>query len=111
MVKTLTPRKILDTDSQLLGALEKGSETLQNITDHFAPLMKHFHIFFFWEQQKTDMGYTKDYVLLSTCHDSFIRLVGPLPIDPTDIGTGGGRKFGSTDTGQHRTLGDPGFPF
>jgi len=62
MIKTLTPRKILDTDSQLLAALEKGSETLQNITDQFAPLMKRFHIFFFWEQHKTDLGYTKDYV-------------------------------------------------
>ena len=64
MVKTLTSRKIVDTDSQLLAALEKGSETLQNITDQFAPLMKQFHIFFFWEQQKTDLGYTKDYVFI-----------------------------------------------
>ncbi len=62
MIKTLAPRKIVDTDNQLLAALEKGSETLQNITDQFAPLMKQFHIFFFWEQHKTDLGYTKDYV-------------------------------------------------
>jgi len=67
MIKTLAPRKIVDTDSQLLGALEK--KTLQNITDQFAPLMKQFHIFFFWEQHKTDLGYTKDYV--------------PLPFPPT----------------------------
>lgn len=64
MIKTLAPRKLVDTDSQLLAALEKGSETLQNITDQFAPLMKKFHIFFFWEQHKTDLGYTKDYVPL-----------------------------------------------
>lgn len=36
-------------DSQLLSAVE-NSETLQAITDQFAPLMKQFHIFFFWEE-------------------------------------------------------------
>jgi len=62
MLGTVAPRKLWDTESQLLEALGAGSETLQNITDMFAPLMKHFHIFFFWEQEKTDCGYTWDYV-------------------------------------------------
>lgn len=44
-------------------ALEEESETLQNITDYFTPLMKDFHIHFFWEQEKTDLKYTKDYVV------------------------------------------------
>ena len=34
-------------DTQLLKSTEKGSETLQSITEQFAPLMKQFHIFFF----------------------------------------------------------------
>ena len=62
MVKALVPSKIVDTEGQLLDALQEGSEVLQNITDMFAPLMKDFHIYFFWEQEKTDMGFTLDYV-------------------------------------------------
>ena len=62
MLSSVTPKKVVDSDSQLLGALREGSETLQNITDQFAPLMKHFRIFFFWEGEKTDLGYTFDYV-------------------------------------------------
>lgn len=58
----MMPKKILDTNDQLLNALRAGSETLQNITDQFAPLMKNLRVFFFWEQEKTDLGYTRDYV-------------------------------------------------
>ena len=50
-------------ESSLLKALEKESETLQNITDQFAPLMANFRVFFFWEQEKTDLKYTKDYIV------------------------------------------------
>jgi len=66
MISALAPKKVWDTDSQLLNALQEGSETLQNITDQFAPLMKQFHIYFFWEQEKTDLGYTRDYVTKSS---------------------------------------------
>lgn len=62
MLSAVAPKKAIDTDSQLLDALQTGSETLQNITDQFAPLMKNFHIYFFWEQEKTNLGYTRDYV-------------------------------------------------
>jgi len=62
MLDALAPSKVWDTDGQLLNALQEGSETLQNITDQFAPLMKRFRIFFFWEQEKTDLPHTRDYV-------------------------------------------------
>ena len=62
MIGALVPSKIVDTEGQLLDALQEGSEVLQNITDMFVPLMKKFHIFFFWEQEKTNMGVTQDYV-------------------------------------------------
>lgn len=62
VVKLSIPKKIVDTDSQLLQALREGSEVLQNINDQFAPLMKRFRIFFFWEQQKTSFPHTRDYV-------------------------------------------------
>lgn len=59
----------LPADSNLVKALEEECETLQNITDQFAPLMKHFRIFFFWEQHRTDFrdtatgSSTEDYVV------------------------------------------------
>lgn len=62
MIDALVPSKVLDTDGQLLDALQEGSEVLQNITDVFAPLMKNFRIYFFWEQEKTDFGTTRGYV-------------------------------------------------
>jgi hypothetical protein len=57
------PQKALQTESSLVNALEEESETLQNINDQFAPLMCNFHIFFFWEQEKTNLKYTKDYIV------------------------------------------------
>ncbi|MCJ1403613.1 hypothetical protein MMC11_006836 [Xylographa trunciseda] len=63
MIGALVPSKLVDTEGQLLDALQEGSEVLQNITDMFVPLMKNFHIFFFWEQVKTSMGPTQDYVV------------------------------------------------
>jgi len=57
------PTKVLQVESNLVNALEEESETLQNITDQFAPLMSDFRIFFFWEQEKTDLKYTKDYIV------------------------------------------------
>ncbi|KAI0860439.1 Alpha/Beta hydrolase protein [Xylaria cubensis] len=57
------PRRFGRVDRGLVKALEEESETLQNITDYFTPLMKDFHIHFFWEQEKTDLKYTKDYVV------------------------------------------------
>lgn len=42
--------------SNLVSALENESETLQNITDYFVPIMRNFNIFFFWEQEPTSLG-------------------------------------------------------
>ncbi|CAD6571967.1 MAG: hypothetical protein ASARMPREDX12_004838 [Alectoria sarmentosa] len=62
IIGALVPSKIVDTEGQLLNAMQEGSGVLQNITDVFGPLMKDFHIFFFWEQEQTSMGITQDYV-------------------------------------------------
>ncbi|KAL8952477.1 MAG: hypothetical protein Q9222_001618 [Ikaeria aurantiellina] len=63
MIDALVPSKVLDTDGQLLDALDEGSETLQNVTDMFAPLMKNFRIYFFWEQQKSNLKTSYGYVV------------------------------------------------
>ena len=62
MVDALLPSKVVDTDSQLLDALKEGSEILRDITDNFQPKMKRFRVFFFWEQMKTNLGMSWDYV-------------------------------------------------
>lgn len=62
LIDALVPSKVWDTSGQLLDALQEGSETLQNITDMFVPLMKNFRVHFFWEQVKTDFGVSLDYV-------------------------------------------------
>ena len=69
MIGALAPSKVVDTEGQLLDALQEGSEVLQNITDMFVPLMKKFHIFFFWEQEKMNMGITQDFV----CKSAFLE--------------------------------------
>ena len=62
MVGALVTSKIVDTEGQLLDALQEGSEVLQKITDMFAPLMNEFRLFFFWKQEKTDIEFSQDYV-------------------------------------------------
>ncbi|TVY40134.1 Protein SERAC1 [Lachnellula subtilissima] len=57
------PKTAMQFESSLLKALEQESETLQNITDQFAPLMCNFCIFFFWEQEQTDLKYTKECIV------------------------------------------------
>ncbi|MBE3043701.1 hypothetical protein IMZ48_14245, partial [Candidatus Bathyarchaeota archaeon] len=75
MVDAILPSKVVDTDSQLLDALKEGSEILRDITDNFQPKMKRFYVFFFWEQMKSDLGVSWDYV----SH----RLATPY-LEPTD---------------------------
>ncbi|KAJ5113203.1 hypothetical protein N7456_001737 [Penicillium angulare] len=60
------PKGAMDLESGLVNALERESEVLQNITDQFVPLMPNFRIFFFWEQEKTDMKYKVDYIVEET---------------------------------------------
>ncbi len=51
--------------SDLVSALETESETLQNITDYFVPMMRQFCIFFFWEQEQTNLKLLgRDYIVV-----------------------------------------------
>lgn len=68
MVEFLVPSKLCDTNGELLDALKPGSETLKDITDMFAPLMKYFRIYFFWEQEKMDLHGKYDYVRIRLKH-------------------------------------------
>lgn len=63
LASTIVPKRAVQFESGLLKSLKDGSETLQNITNDFAPLMARFQMYFFWEQLKSDLKYTKDYVV------------------------------------------------
>lgn len=49
--------------TELLKAITKDSETLQSTTDQFAPLMKQFRIYLFWEGLQTEIDSRKGYVV------------------------------------------------
>lgn len=61
---TLAP---LHVKSDLVNELRRESKSLQGITNSFVPLMKHFNIFFFWEQEKTKLPgkFTRKYIVTS----------------------------------------------
>ncbi|KAI1306666.1 ribonuclease-like protein p/mrp subunit [Xylaria venustula] len=63
IMDAIVPSKLVDTQAQLLEALKEDSEVLQEITDNFTPLMRDLRIYFFWEQEKTDLGYKLDYIV------------------------------------------------
>lgn len=67
IVDSCLPNKLIDTSGQLVDSLDPGSEVLQEITDNFVPLMSRFCLFFFWEQEKTSLKWTNDYVCLQPC--------------------------------------------
>ena len=49
--------------SQFMISLLKGSEMLQEVTDQFAPLMKQFSIYCFWEELPTQAEHGQAYVV------------------------------------------------
>ncbi|PGH02526.1 hypothetical protein AJ80_08837 [Polytolypa hystricis UAMH7299] len=65
LASALIPRQGAVFESGLVRALKEGSETLEMITSEFAPLMPRFRIFLFWEEQRTGLKYTKDYIVTS----------------------------------------------
>ncbi|KAI0400447.1 hypothetical protein F4802DRAFT_585163 [Xylaria palmicola] len=49
--------------SNFMLSLLEGSEALQEITDQFAPIMKHFFVYNFWEQLRTTRGRHQFYIV------------------------------------------------
>jgi hypothetical protein len=90
----------VDFESGLLNALQEESEALQNITDQFTPLMANFRIFFFWEQEKTDLKYTKDYIVDETSAAPILDNTERCGIASDHSGI---CKFGSTTSQGFRT--------
>ena len=57
------PSKMVDSEPQLVDALKKNSEVLQNIDRGFIQMANRFHIFFFHEGKKTNLKGTLRYVV------------------------------------------------
>jgi hypothetical protein len=49
--------------SQFMISLLKGSEMLNEVTDQFAPLMKQFRIYNFWEELESQIGNVQTYIV------------------------------------------------
>lgn len=56
------PKKIIDSQPQLIDALKTNNETLQNIDRQFMQIMSKYHIYFFHEAKPTDIKGTFRYV-------------------------------------------------
>ena len=59
----ILPRKLIDTQPQLVDALKTHNETLQNIDRQFIQLVSRFHIYFFHEGKPTDLKGTLRYIV------------------------------------------------
>jgi hypothetical protein len=63
LVSFVVPSAALSLSTTLLQILESESGVLQDITAAFVPIMPRFRVFFFWEQHKTDLKYTRDFIV------------------------------------------------
>ena len=60
---TMLPKRLVDTQPQLVHALKANSETLQNIDRQFIQLTSRFHMYFFHEGKPTNLGGTLKYIV------------------------------------------------
>jgi protein SERAC1 len=100
MVSVMVPRGLLSTEKQLINALGKNSEVLAEINAQFTPLMKQFHMFFFWEELRTTK--INDYVVdKSSAVPALIANIeqSGLPADHSGM-----TKFASADAGGFSVL-------
>ncbi|KFY52472.1 hypothetical protein V496_08418, partial [Pseudogymnoascus sp. VKM F-4515 (FW-2607)] len=63
LVKTVMPKKIVETEDQLLKTLQNNNETLQNINLHFLDIFQRFEIDMVHEAMRTDLKGTKVFVV------------------------------------------------
>ncbi|KAL8751221.1 MAG: hypothetical protein Q9184_006133 [Pyrenodesmia sp. 2 TL-2023] len=62
----MLPKKVIDTQPQLVDALKTNNETLQNIDRQFVNIMGRFHIFFFHEGKPTNLKGTLRFIVDET---------------------------------------------
>ncbi|KAL8912866.1 MAG: hypothetical protein Q9171_002244 [Xanthocarpia ochracea] len=62
----MLPKKVMDSQSQLIDALKTNNETLQNIDRQFIQILSRFHIYFFHEGKPTDLKGTLKFIVDET---------------------------------------------
>jgi hypothetical protein len=63
MVGALVPKKVIESEGQLVKTLQKNNETLQNINVHFLDIYQRFKICMVHEMEKTDLKGTKTLIV------------------------------------------------
>jgi hypothetical protein len=81
--------------------LDDDLNTLQVITDHFAPLMKRFCIYFFWEQFPTNFGEQMRFLVEESSAAPSIDNTERCGIDDTHSGM---VKFSASNSSGYRTV-------
>ena len=90
--------------SQINNSMEEVGvhpETLAAVTDQFAPLMKQFRVFFFWEEVMTDLGYWCGYIVEESSAAPLVDDTERSGIDATHFGM---TKFSMTTLSSYRTV-------
>ncbi|KAL8999612.1 MAG: hypothetical protein Q9169_001572 [Polycauliona sp. 2 TL-2023] len=62
----MLPKKVMDSQPQLIDALKTNNETLQNIDRQFIQIISRFHIYFFHEGKPTNLKGTLKYIVDET---------------------------------------------
>jgi hypothetical protein len=94
-------RTTIQTGGQLNTALNRNSETLELITDQFAPLMKQFHVFFFWEEVQTGFGHRSRFIVEESSAAPILDNTERSGIAATHSSMA---KFSNTNSSSYRTV-------
>ncbi|KAI4111453.1 MAG: hypothetical protein LQ339_000652 [Xanthoria mediterranea] len=62
----MLPKKVMDSQPQLIDALKTNNETLQNIDRQFVQILNRFHIYFFHEGKPTNLKGTLKFIVDET---------------------------------------------
>lgn len=66
LCRAVLPRNLIDTQPQLVDALRKDNEFLQDTDRQFLPLMSWFHLYYFHEGRPTNLKGTPQYIVNET---------------------------------------------
>lgn len=75
------PKKIMESSSQLVRALQTDNETLQNINSLFAEILPRYHIYFFHETRSTDVKGTRQLIVDESSAAPYIEGVERMGIE------------------------------
>ncbi|CZR56280.1 uncharacterized protein PAC_06168 [Phialocephala subalpina] len=94
-------RTTIQAGGQFNTALNWNTETLEIITDQFAPLMKQLHIFFFWEEVQSSFGHRSGFIVEESSAAPILDNTERSGIDATHSRM---VKFSKTNSSSYRTI-------